>query len=233
MKPNAIFVTGTDTGVGKTVVTGLLARLLKEKGYRVITQKWVQTGSSGFSADIDAHLAIMGANRNHIKKYLPHVSPYMFKEPCSPHFASKIGGKKISAEKIKRSFEVLSREFDFVIVEGVGGALVPFNGKRLVIDIAKELALPVVVVAGNKLGGINHTLLTIEALKNRKMKLSGVIFNNAKGEDKKILVDNPRIIQSLSREKLLGVLPWIQGCDRLYKKFIPIGQRLLKVIDNM
>ncbi len=233
MKINAIFVTGTDTGVGKTVVTGLLARFLKEKGYRVITQKWIQTGSAGFSSDIESHLEIMGSDRNDIKNYMPHVSPYMFKTPCSPHLASKIENNSISAQKIKRSFEVLSRDFDFVIIEGIGGALVPFNEKRLVIDIAKELDLPVLVVAQNKLGAINHTLLTMEALKSRKMKMLGVIFNNAKGEDKEILADNPRIIQALSEEKILGVLSWIKNYDKLYKKFIPIGQRILKTIANL
>ncbi len=230
MKPKAIFVTGTDTGIGKTIVTGLLARFLKEKGKNVITQKWIQTGSSGLTSDIETHLEIMGLSKNDIKKYLPYVSPYIFKAPCSPHLACKSEGKKISAEKIKRSFKILSGEFDFVIIEGVGGALVPFNEKSLVIDIAKELDLAVLVVAGNELGAINHTLLTIEALKNRGMKLLGVIFNNAKGEDKKILADNPRIIQALSREKVFGVLPWIEEHDKLYKKFIPIGQRIEKIL---
>ncbi len=230
MKPKAIFVTGTDTGVGKTVVTGLLARFLKEKSYSIITQKWIQTGSVGFSSDIDSHLKIMGCDGNDIRNYLPYVSPYIFKTSCSPHLASKIEGKRISAERIKRSFKILSREFDFVIIEGIGGALVPFNEKRLVIDIAKELDLPVLVVAQNKLGVINHVLLTIEALKNRGMKMLGIIFNNAKGENKKILADNPRIIKALSGEKILGVLPWMKNYDKLYKEFIPIGDRAFSLL---
>ena len=230
MKPKAVFVTGTDTGVGKTIVTGLLARFLKETGHSVITQKWIQTGSSGLSSDIETHLEIMGSDKKDIRDYLSRVLPYIFKTPCSPHLASKIEGKKISAEKIKKSFKILSGEFDFVIIEGVGGALVPFNEKRLVIDIAKELDLAVLVVAGNKLGAINHTLLTIEALKNRGMKMLGVIFNNAKGEDKKILADNPRVIQALSGQKNLGVLPWMKNYGQLYKKFIPIGNRVFSLL---
>ncbi len=233
MKPKAIFVTGTDTGAGKTVITGLLARFLKEKGNSVITQKWIQTGcgSKSYALDIGLHLKIMGCDRNYIKNYLPHVSPYIFKTPCSPHLACKIENRSISAEKIKKSFDILSREFEFIIIEGIGGALVPFNKKRLVIDIAKELDLPVLVVAQNKLGTINHTLLTIEALKNRGMKMFGVIFNNAKDENKKILADNPRIIKALSGEKILGVLPWMKNYGRLYKKFIPIGDQVSKLIE--
>lgn len=226
MKPKAIFVTGTDTGVGKTIVTGLFARYLKEKGHRVITQKWIQTGSAIFSSDIASHLEIMGCDRKYVRNYLPYVSPYTFKTPCSPHLASKIEGKRISAEKIKRSLEVLSKEFEFVIIEGIGGALVPFNKKRLVIDIARELNLPVVVVAGNKLGAINHALLTIEALKRRKMKILGIIFDNVRNENKTILKDNSRILQALSGQKILGVLPWIEEYDSLYKKFIHIGHNV-------
>lgn len=230
MKTKAVFVTGTDTGAGKTIVTGLLARFLKQKGHSVITQKWIQTGSAGLSSDIEAHLEIMGLGRDEIRNYLPDVSPYIFKTPCSPHLAGKIEGRRISSERIKRSFKILSGKFDFIIIEGIGGALVPFNERRLVIDIAKELALPILVVAGNKLGAVNHTLLTIEALKNRKMKVLGIIFNNAMDEDKKILADNQRIIQALSGQKILGVLPWMEGYDNLYEKFIPIGNHVLKTI---
>ncbi|MBL7068375.1 MAG: dethiobiotin synthase [Candidatus Omnitrophica bacterium] len=200
-----IFVTGTDTGVGKTVVTGLLARYLSDGGYSVITQKWIETGSKGFSKDIDMHLKLMGKRRKDIKDFLPHVSPYVFKFASSPHLAAKLERERINKDKIKKSFRVLQKRHDFVIVEGVGGALVPYNEKRLVIDIAKELKLPVIVVAENRLGAINHTLLTIEAIKARKMKVVGVIFNDWRGKtDRKILKDNIRIIKK-----------WIAGLKKI------------------
>ncbi len=220
-----IFVTGSDTGVGKSVVTGLLAKYLRKKGHKVVTQKWVQTGSR-FSADINLHLRIMGVPKAKIKKYLNHICPYVFKLAASPHLAAKTENKKIKIAKIKKSFKLLSSNFDFVIVEGVGGALVPVDEKNLMIDIARELRLPVVVVAQNKLGAINHILMTIEVLKRRKMKISGILFNNCRGQNKLILKDNPDIIRKISGQNILGVLPWNKRLDLLYKKFLPIARKI-------
>lgn len=221
-----IFVTGTDTGVGKSIITGFLAKYLREKGYKVVTQKWVQTGSR-FSADINLHLKIMGISKGAIKDDLDCVCPYVFKLPASPHLAAKVENKKIKIAKIKKSFKLLSSKFDFVIVEGVGGALVPIGGKHLLIDIVKELSLPVLVVAQNKLGAINHILMTIEALKYRKIKILGIFFNNCKGQNRLVLKDNPDIIRKMTKQNILGVLPWNKRLDLLYKKFLPIAKRLI------
>ncbi len=220
-----IFITGTDTGVGKSVVTGLLAKYLREKGHKVITQKWIQTGSC-IPADINLHLKIMGVSKSVIKNYLNYICPYVFKLPASPHLAAGFEKKRINVFKIKKSFELLSAKFDFVIVEGIGGALVPVNEKRLVIDIANELGLSVLIVAQNKLGVINHALMTIEVLKHRKMKILGVLFNNCKGENKLVLKDNPDIIRKITGQNMLGVLPWDKRFDLLYKKFLPIAEKV-------
>jgi dethiobiotin synthetase len=226
---NGIFVAGTDTGVGKTVVTGCLARYLSEKGYDVITQKWIQTGSlNNFAPDIKTHLDIMGRKGKDIKKYFYHVAPYVFKVACSPHLASEIEGSKINSNKIIKSFKFLSAGFDFVIVEGLGGVLVPLDKTHLLIDIVRELDLPILIVVGNRLGAINHALLTIESLKTRKLKILGLVFNNLKNEDKDILKDNPRIIKVLSKETVFGVLPWLTARGKLYNRFVPIGERILK-----
>lgn len=225
----AIFVTGTDTGVGKTVVTGLVARYIQEMGYNVITQKWIQSGSS-LPKDINLHLRLMRKKKDYVKRYFNYVCPYIFKFPSSPHLASIIEKKRISAKEIKRSFNQLSNIFDFVVVEGIGGALVPYNKKGLVIDIAKELKLPTLIVAANKLGAINHTLLTVEALRKRKLKILGIVFNNLKKENV-ILKDNPKIIKKVSRETILGVLPYRKNKNFLYKHFLPMGRRLAGLLN--
>jgi len=222
-----VFVTATDTGAGKSVVTGLLAGYLRCKGYRIITQKWVQTGSLDFPSDIAVHLKIMGIARKDIMGYLGLVCPYALKFPASPHLAARAERKKISRARIKDSFKSLAAEFDFVIVEGIGGALVPIDKKHLVIDIVKELNLPVLVVAGNKLGAINHTLLTIEALRRRKLKILGVVFRNPKKGDRLILRDNPRIVSEISRVKILGILPWSKNQKILAEHFKKIGSNII------
>ena len=207
----AVFIAGTDTGVGKTKITGLLRRFLSDRGYQAVTQKWIETGTSKLPKDITRQ-------------------PYTFKFPASPHLAARLEKKTIKKDRIKKSFLFLKDRFDFVIVEGIGGALVPFNQKGLVIDIAKELRLPVLLVVANKLGCINHTLLTIEAIKRRKMRIVGIIFNNNKRFGRKadiISKDNPRIIKKLTGEKVLGVLPYCRDRDLLYKMFIPIGKKII------
>ncbi len=231
MTMEALFIAGTDTGVGKTVVTGCLARYLTKKGYNVITQKWVQTGcNSNLSSDIKLHLKIMGRRISQIKPYLAYISPYVFRMPASAHLASRLEDERIDKNKIIRCFSVLSGAFDFVLVEGLGGVLVPFNNKELVVDIVRALDLPVLIVAGNKLGAVNHTLLTIEALKARKIKILGLVFNNLREENKQILEDNPRIVGALSKERVFGVLTRERIPQKLYERFAPIGKKISQAL---
>jgi len=224
----AIFVTATDTGAGKTIISGLLGRFLTQKGINAVTQKWIQTGCGKFSADINTHLKLMKRKRHTLKAYLPFMSCYNFKLASSPHLASQLEKKAINPARIKKSFKALSDNFDFVIAEGIGGALVPINKRKLVIDIAKELKLPVLIVVENRLGAINQALLTVAALKQRNMKISGIIFNNiARGpEERIVLEDNPRIVGKITGERILGILPRIKDMDKLYNAFLPIARRI-------
>jgi dethiobiotin synthetase len=119
---NAVFITGTDTGTGKTIAAGLLARYLLDKGLSVITQKWIQTGSNP-PDDIAVHLEFMNKKQADIKNLLPLIMPYTFKLAASPHLAAEKENTKIAPSKISDSFKTLARDFDFVIVEGVGGLL--------------------------------------------------------------------------------------------------------------
>ena len=122
----------------------------------------------------------------------------------------------------------MRERFDCVIVEGVGGVLVPYDDRGLVIDIAAELALPVLIVARNRLGAVNHTLLTVEAVRNRRMKIIGIVYNSdAGGSDPLIEKDNPRIIEEISGETTLGSLPRLEDNERLYAAFVPIGGKIL------
>jgi len=228
-----IFITGTDTAVGKTIITGLLGRFFVEQGINVVTQKWVETGCGEFSEDIDTHLRLMGIERQKMEKYLKDVVPYTFKFASSPHLAALMENREISSKMITRAFQNLACKFERVIVEGSGGALVPINAGELLVDIAKKLHLPVLIVAENKLGAINHTLLTIEALKKRNLKIIGVIFNRiVEQQEEIILKDNLEIIEKLSGIKVLGEVCYSENKEALYERFRPIGENVFRLISN-
>ena len=224
----SVFVTGTDTGVGKTVVAGLLARYLREQGCRAITQKWVQTGTRDCPRDIPVHLELMGVERGAIERYERDVNPYAFELAGSPHLAAACEGARIDARKIVSSFRRLEEEFDAVIVEGAGGVLVPLSRRKLLVDVVERLGLPVVVVAANKLGAINHTLLTVEALRARNVGVLGIVFNTLdRQQDEVVVQDNPDIVKAFARVPILGQLPWSKDAERLYRRFKPIARKVL------
>lgn len=219
-----VFVTGTDTEVGKTLVCGLLARFFNEQGLRVVTQKWIQTGSEDdVPEDIATHLCLMDRDVAHIEPFRADVCPYQFKMPASAHLASEMEHCAIDPKKIKRSTAKLKQAFDRVIVEGLGGALVPYSRKDLVLDLVQTLDLPVIVVARNKLGAINHTLLTLEALQARGLTILGTVFNSSEYEDAHIAQDNPQIVADLTGQPILGTLPWTKELYALHDAFEPIG----------
>ena len=230
----AIFITGTDTGVGKTMVSGMLARALLEEGQNVITQKWIQTGSDTFSDDIDTHLELMKRKREDIEGCMQDVAPYVLSFPSSPHLAAEIEKTSIDAEKIKNSFLRLKSKFDFVVVEGSGGLKVPISDKTLMVDIVDDLKIPTIIVAENKLGAINQTLLTVDALKERNMPILGIIFNRlSEGMwDEIVLKDNKSIVERISQVQVLGELGFSRNFDFLYEGFRRIAVRILEKVKS-
>lgn len=230
----SLFITGTDTEIGKTVVTGLLFDYLRKAGYSVITQKWIQTGCTGFPEDIAEHLRIAGMDESQLQSRLSDICPFQFELPASPHLAAAEEGAKIEPDKIIESFYRLSSGYDCVLAEGLGGALVPLDENRLVIDIVEHLNLPVLIVAANKLGALNHTLLTIEAVRRRNLPLAGVVFNNISPETSSVIVeDNPKIIRRFTGENVIGTLPYGKDPENLKDEFSGTGDKLLKILKEM
>ncbi|MFH1394611.1 MAG: dethiobiotin synthase [Candidatus Omnitrophota bacterium] len=223
----SIFVAGTDTGAGKTLVTGMLARMWAENGIKTVTQKWVQTGCKTESAeDIYTHMELMKTDKD-LDPENRRV-PYRFKFPASPHLAAHIENKTVETNLIKESFFSLQKQFEMILIEGTGGVMVPLNEDKLIIDVVKELNLPVLVVAENRLGAINQTLLTIEVLKTRNIRIVGTIFNQvSEKENEIILKDNMQIVEKMSGIKVLGKLDYYKDKDMLYEKFKPMGEKLV------
>ncbi len=187
-------ISAIDTDAGKTVVTGLLAKWLKAKGEKVITMKMAQTGCNKYSEDIEVHRKIMGSSMLDLDK-AGGTCPYVFKYAASPHLAASMERKIINEEVISKAISKVEMLYDNVLVEGVGGLMVPINDDMMVIDFIRKHNYPVVLVTSGKLGSINHTLLSFEAMYNRDIKLYGVIYNHYPDAEKAISDDSSEIIK--------------------------------------
>ncbi|MGE8381702.1 MAG: dethiobiotin synthase, partial [Sphingobacterium sp.] len=176
MKNNIYFVSGIDTGIGKSYATGLIAKQWNAKGIRTITQKLVQTGNAAISEDIILHRELMGipfTQDDQEKTTMPEIFSY----PASPHLAAHIDKRDIDFEKIRQATAQLSQRYDAVLVEGAGGLMVPLTEDYFIIDYIKEMGYPLLFVTSGKLGSINHTLLSLEAIAARGINLHTVIYN--------------------------------------------------------
>ncbi len=187
------FVSGIDTGVGKTVATGAMARFLLGRGISVATVKLVQTGCRGFSEDLEAHRAIMGV------KPLPEdaeglTAPQIFEFPASPHLAASLEGRTVDTARIADCVRRVAARYAVTLVEGAGGLAVPLTPSLLTVDFAASQGWPVILVCSGKLGALNHALLSVEALKTRNMPLAGVVYNYCPDADPVIDADTPVMI---------------------------------------
>lgn len=163
MMMKSYFITGTDTGVGKTVVTALLAALYRRAGVDVGVMKPVETGVDPLcdsTAASDARFLLEAAESGDA---LEEAAPYRFKTPASPYFAARAEGRPVEPARLLTAFRSLSGKHEAVLVEGVGGLAVPLAPGFLVLDLAAAFGLPLIVVARTSLGTLNHTLLTLQA----------------------------------------------------------------------
>ncbi len=173
----AFFITGTDTGVGKTYVACKLIEQYVAQGYKVVGMKPVAAGEDFVNGEwVNDDVLKLEAASN-VKAPRALTNPYSFKEAIAPHIAAELAGVEIKLEVLQHAFDELCKLADVVIVEGAGGFLVPISDKKTLADFIKAINIPIIVVVGIKLGCINHTLLTIEAIKARNCKLQGWIAN--------------------------------------------------------
>lgn len=182
--PERIFVTGTDTGVGKTVVSTILAR-----GLGAYYWKPVQTGEIRDAEFVGRWIGT--------ERIIPEA--HCFPAPLSPHAAAQLAGERICVDEILQSQPSSNIP---LVIEGAGGVLVPLNAKERLVDLMKALAAPVVVVARTSLGTINHTLLTLEALRRRSIEIHSVVLIGRPN------VDNFRAIEKFGEVRVLGPIPW-------------------------
>lgn len=186
MKKTVYFVSGIDTNIGKSYATGYLAREWNRQGIRTITQKFIQTGNVEISEDIELHRKLMGTELLEVD-YQHLTMPEIFTYPCSPHLAAEIDHRDIDFAKIERASAELLTQYDAVLLEGAGGLMVPLTRDLLTIDYVARKDYPLILVTSGRLGSINHTLLSLEAIQRRGIRLYAVMYNLYPQEEDKII----------------------------------------------
>jgi dethiobiotin synthetase len=216
-----IFVTGTGTEVGKTVVATVIARTLANEGHKVTVFKPAVTGldetatdglKGGGTDDFSAHrpladheLLRMGAGSRQTDE---QIAPYRYGPPASPHLAAKMAGEEIEAERLLEAARAAAAGADVLVCEGVGGLLVPLSSAYLVRDLAVDLGLPLAIAASPGLGTINHTLLTIEAARAARLEIAAVVLTPWPEQPTEIEQSNRETIAALG-EVEISTLPQI------------------------
>ena len=178
MGKKGIFITGTDTEVGKTIISCAIVLLLKSKGFKVCVMKPVETGCNIKENKNIYSDGLMLKFMANVEIPLENITPFRFKYPLAPVIAAELENKEIQQEIIYETFQKLLSKHDYIVVEGIGGIMVPLKEDFLVVDLVKMLRLPILIVANNKLGVINHTLLTYEAAIKRGIEVKAIILNS-------------------------------------------------------
>lgn len=194
----AYFLTGTDTEVGKTLIAAALLHAAAAQGLRAIGMKPVAAGDAG---DVDALIAA-----GNVAAPRDSINPYLLREPLSPHIAAQRDGIIIDLDRIARCFGELQERADFLIVEGAGGFRVPLDDTHDGADLAVRLGLPVILVVGLRLGCLNHTLLTEEAIRARGLPLAGWVANQVDAS-MACVVENVDTLRTRIAAPLLGFVP--------------------------
>lgn len=205
MAARGLFVTGTDTGVGKTVVAVALIEALKREGLRVAGMKPVAAGLDESGSNEDVVRIMQAAN---VTAPLDEVCPYRFASAMAPHLAAVRAGVTMRLDVIAAAYAALAERADWVVVEGAGGFLVPMDDTQGLDAIPVRLQLPVVLVVGLRLGCLNHALLTAEAIRARGLVLAGWVANRI-DPSMAALDQNLETLKSRLTAPCLGVLPWL------------------------
>jgi dethiobiotin synthetase len=215
-----LFVTGTDTGVGKTYVTAALLAELRRRGLRAAAFKPIACGAGG-RHDAEIYAEIMGHEQQ-----IDVINPVYLRNALAPSVAARLGRRRIDLRRIRHCYQQLASAYSVVLVEGAGGLLVPIRNDYFVADLAWSLKLPLLVVARLGLGTINHSLLTVRQARHMGLKMSGIVLNDTVGGRRNLAAKtNIAVVPELCRTPLLGVMPHGAGgreaaarqiCNRLF-----------------
>lgn len=208
-----LFITGTDTEVGKTVVTGALAAALAKRGHRVGVMKPAESGCPSHEGQLRPQDALFLKEMSGCTAPLELINPYTFAPPITPALAAEMAGVTIDLEHIRACYRQLTATHDIVLVEGAGGLLAPLTAELSMHDLATALELPMLVVAGNILGVINHTALTV-TVAQQTTPVIGIILNDQSQTDQQAQQSNAESLHRWGRAPLLGQFPYTTSLER-------------------
>jgi dethiobiotin synthetase len=209
-----VFVTGTDTDVGKTVIAAGLTAALRSRNVRAAYFKPVQSGCREEDGELVAGDARLARTMAGLAEPLATLTPVRLQLPLAPAVAAAQAGVRIDLEEIAQAFRDLAGRYDFLVVEGAGGLYVPLvDNDFLVLDLARWLGLPMVVVSRPGLGTINHTVMTVKTLQGAGLPVVGVIINQYPEHPNLAARTNPDIIEAVSGRPVLAKVPVIAGLE--------------------
>lgn len=228
------FITGTDTGIGKTFVTAALIYELNRRGVRAGAMKPVQSGGGRFSRAQLRGDADLLARASAFQGDPELINPYDFSESLSPHLVSRISGNEIRMEKLLASFAKMKASYDTLLVEGAGGLMTPISDGVFMVSLAKLFNLPIIIVAGSRLGTINHTLMTVKTAEKFDVPVIGIIINKISKNPDLAEETNPGEILRLTGISLMGLVPDI-GIIRSREQFLEKASKAGKYLylDNI
>ncbi len=206
------FITGTDTGVGKTVIAAAVIRAIHAMGTSVCGMKPVETGCSRTGNTLYPSDGMFLKKVAGMQENINQITPYCYETPVAPSLASEREGREVGIDDILEKFYNLLQSYHAVVVEGVGGILVPIGKDYFVIDLIKDLGLPVIIVARPTLGTLNHTLLTVNCALKEGIRVAGIVINFTRRSEGTVPEStNPLVLQQLSPVPVLGLFPFLDN----------------------
>jgi len=220
-------ITGTDTGVGKTIIAGALIKVLNYIGLKTGAMKPVESGCGTEADALVPYDGMFLKEIAHINDHISVITPCCFISPLAPLPASEIENTEVDIAEIKRSFKRLSVKYEAVVVEGLGGLMVPIKKDYNMADLSLEFGLPLLVVARPGLGTINHTMLTVNYALNKGLTVAGIILNYSQPPENSLSEKtNPKLLAQISPVPVIGIFPYMKNLNEDM-----IAQKALKNLD--
>jgi len=230
-KESGVFITGTDTNIGKTLVSASLAWKLSKHKDKVCIMKPFATSNKIYSNQYNSKDLYLLTKSLKIKENQFYLNPYFYMLAASPYMASEILNKDSPSIKIAfERFSYLKRKYSFVVVEGIGGIMVPINDKHYLIDFIKLTKLSVVIVTTPQIGTFNHTLLTVQMCKNYDISISGIVFNKMPKRPSIVEITTPTFMEKLTKVPTLGIIPYYKNIKFNNLTFKKVSDKLNNVL---